>query len=525
MRPAALARSRRVLGAGSAAIPSRSRRRAATPRSSRTACCGSRRRACGWRTLWSATCSCRCSSTPCCRASRPMRADPVGGAVVAGGSTPSGLRPSIETTLHALLPHRFVVHTHSVRTIALAIRSDGEARSRRAAGGLRWAWVPYRKPGLPLTRAVAERIGGGAVEVLVLGNHGLVVGGGSVDEAAALLAEVERRLDAPAQPRPGPPAAGSGRAAASLGLRQPAHERIHALATDPTRLGWATAGSLYPDHVIFLGPAAAALDDGGDGTAALARGSKLLLVPGRGALLAGVTEASADELALCLALVLERVPSARRCAILPPRTRRSCSTGTPRSTARASPAPAAASSPRPRLAHSEPDHAASPRRHPDRRRRRLRPAEPRRRGGHARPLPGRPARACSSPTSPPMAAGSSRPWATGCWSSSPASSTRCAAPSTIQRAKAERERRRAGGPPAGLSHRHQSRRRDRRGRRHPGRRRQHRGPAGGLAEPGGIAISGTAYDQVEKRSSRSATRSSASSRSRTSTSRCGSIGC
>ena len=69
-------------------------------------------------------------------------ADPVT-AAVAGELNPSGLRPSIETTLHALLPHRIVVHTHSVRTIALAIRADAEALLAERLDGLRWLCLLY----------------------------------------------------------------------------------------------------------------------------------------------------------------------------------------------------------------------------------------------------------------------------------------------------------------------------------------------------------------------------------------------
>jgi rhamnose utilization protein RhaD (predicted bifunctional aldolase and dehydrogenase) len=226
-------------------------------------------------------------------------ADPVSGAVVAERN-PQGLRPSIETTLHALLPHPVVVHTHSVRAIALAVREDGEERVAERLGGLAWAWVPYRKPGLPLTRLVAERVAGRSVDVLVLGNHGLVVGGADVPEAEALLAEVERRLDAPAMPLP---AADPARLPVTPGLRPVRHGKVHGLAMDAGIRGRIARGSLYPDHVIFLGPAAAVLGD----AAAQARGSKLVLVPGAGALLTDDTTASADELALCLALVMERV--------------------------------------------------------------------------------------------------------------------------------------------------------------------------------------------------------------------------
>lgn len=227
-------------------------------------------------------------------------ADPVDAAVVAELNL-AGLRPSIETTLHALLPHRIVVHTHSVRTIALAIREDGEERVAERLAGLRWAWIPYCKPGLPLTRMVAAALAHDPADVLVLGNHGLVVGAESVAAARDLLAAVEHRLDAPTRRLP-PPAAPP---AVEQGHRLPRHASVHSLAIEPQRLDRACAGSLYPDHVIFLGPAART-------TGTAADPAKLLLRPGAGALLAEDTGASADELALCLALVLERVSEAAR---------------------------------------------------------------------------------------------------------------------------------------------------------------------------------------------------------------------
>jgi len=222
-------------------------------------------------------------------------ADPVTRAVVAE-LNPAGLRPSIETTLHALLPHRIVVHTHSVRTIALAIRADAESILAERLAGLAWAWVPYCKPGLPLTAAVAERLAVRPADLLVLGNHGLVVGADTVAAADALLREVEHRLDGPRErllALQAPPTL--------PGWRAPTRPLVHTLALDPLRIARACGGSLYPDHVIFLGPAA---------TASPAHGpTKLHLDPGVGARLAEGTGPSADELALCLALVLERVPA------------------------------------------------------------------------------------------------------------------------------------------------------------------------------------------------------------------------
>jgi len=210
---------------------------------------------------------------------------------------PGGLRPSIETSLHALMPHRFVIHTHSVRTIALAIRVDAEARFAELLKGLSWAWVPYVFPGLPLTRAIREAMDSRPADVVVMGNHGLVVAGDELDATEQLLAEVERRLDVPLLDLPG------AEAPARQGLRPVKHPAAHGLAMDTGLLGRATVGSYYPDHVIFLGPAAATPES-------RRAGQNLILLPGEGAYLPEDAPPAADELALCLALVLQRVPEA-----------------------------------------------------------------------------------------------------------------------------------------------------------------------------------------------------------------------
>src|SRR5947209_3956078 len=86
-------------------------------------------------------------------------------------------RASVETAMHATLPHRFVLHVHCVNTIAWAVRRDGPIQLRARLEGMRWQWVPYTASGLPLAcaieRALRERPG---ADVFVLGNHGLVIG-------------------------------------------------------------------------------------------------------------------------------------------------------------------------------------------------------------------------------------------------------------------------------------------------------------------------------------------------------------
>src|SRR5215510_3314883 len=78
------------------------------------------------------------------------------------------LRASIETSLHALMPHRIVLHVHSVNTIAWAVRSDAAQELAARLHGLAWHWLDYHHPGLPLAQAVSESTAQGPADVLIL---------------------------------------------------------------------------------------------------------------------------------------------------------------------------------------------------------------------------------------------------------------------------------------------------------------------------------------------------------------------
>ncbi len=87
---------------------------------------------------------------------------------------PSSPNPSVETLLHAFLPHRFVDHTHS--TAVLAIVDQGEDSKAMCARvfGTRMGYVPYIKPGFDLAKAAAEVFDADrSVEGLILDKHGI----------------------------------------------------------------------------------------------------------------------------------------------------------------------------------------------------------------------------------------------------------------------------------------------------------------------------------------------------------------
>ena len=107
----------------------------------------------------------------------------------------SGLRPSIETSLHALMPQRVVVHVHSINALSWGVRRDGKLAVAEKLKGLPWEWVDYVRPGLPLTQAVSAALAATPnATVLLLANHGLVVAADSTQAAIVLLNDIEHRL-------------------------------------------------------------------------------------------------------------------------------------------------------------------------------------------------------------------------------------------------------------------------------------------------------------------------------------------
>jgi rhamnose utilization protein RhaD (predicted bifunctional aldolase and dehydrogenase) len=227
---------------------------------------------------------------------------------------PRGLRPSIETTVHALMPQRVVLHVHCVDTISLAVQADGEAEVARRLDGIEWAYVPYFRPGLPLARGIAEKLRPD-VDVLILGNHGLVVAAETVAEAERLLQRVRSLLARPARTTAAPDLTALTVLAGDSGYRLPADVEAHAVALDPESRRMAEAGSLYPDHVIFLGQGSVVAGPGETAVGTVARldgPPAAILFPGVGVLMRGDANAGADAMQRCLADVTARIDIAAR---------------------------------------------------------------------------------------------------------------------------------------------------------------------------------------------------------------------
>ncbi|MDP4289857.1 MAG: class II aldolase/adducin family protein, partial [Bacteroidota bacterium] len=226
----------------------------------------------------------------------------------------NGLRPSIETSLHAVLPQKVVVHVHSINSLSWVVRKGGDKLVAERLKGLAWAWIDYIRPGLPLTRLIQTTIKGKPeTNVLLMANHGLVVAADTVDDVKTLLKEVEKRLL--------PPPLNSTliddeklkvlKKIIPEGCRLPVNTRVHLLGQNANILNLIKEGALYPDHVVFLGHTMTALEESEMQLVdeAVSNAPHCVLVKDLGVVLGSKCSLSEEAMLECFALLAPSLPA------------------------------------------------------------------------------------------------------------------------------------------------------------------------------------------------------------------------
>jgi HAD superfamily hydrolase (TIGR01549 family) len=167
----------------------------------------------------------------------------------------SELRPSIETLLHGLIPHRVVVHLHAIEILSYLVRDNFQASFQTIFDDtIHWRVVEYYKPGADLASAVSDALlQEPDINVIFLKNHGVVIGGENIAEVNHILNELTTVLFTKSRFI-------SGTSLPIMSLDEsiqyvPVQDsNVQKLAFNIelfNRLDsdWA----LYPDHVVFLG--------------------------------------------------------------------------------------------------------------------------------------------------------------------------------------------------------------------------------------------------------------------------------
>lgn len=287
----------------------------------------------------------------------------------------SAPNPSVETLLHAFLPHKFVDHTHATAILALTDQKNGDAICR-AVFGNRLALVPYVMPGFHLAKVVADAFEREPqAEGVLLGKHGLFTFGDTARQSYERMIEFvslgEECISAAPPFAPAPRAsiradlkvedyAPAARAAASIRLGDGRYQRMIAeyrtsrairRFVDAEALpSFGARGVVTPDHIIrtknkyLIAPPAGdpeafaarvvesadeyrenydryfSVNDArlGGGRRKLDPAPRVMLVPGLGLFAFGKTKADAIIAADIAEITLETVASAERIGAFDP---------------------------------------------------------------------------------------------------------------------------------------------------------------------------------------------------------------
>ena len=164
---------------------------------------------------------------------------------------PSDMKPSIETMLHAVMLQRIVVHLHLVNVVAWMVRKNCHIK-HLLKGDFAYTVVNYHKPGAELARAVHSKIKNcSEIDVVFLKNHGVIVGGDSIDTVSRIVKKLDDIFCQEPRPKVNIPS-----------TITPPNKKYHFIACQKIQQlvfdnelfqriskDWA----IYPDHIVFLG--------------------------------------------------------------------------------------------------------------------------------------------------------------------------------------------------------------------------------------------------------------------------------
>lgn len=104
-------------------------------------------------------------------------------------------KPSIETYMHAVIPHRIVVHLHSVDFLERLINKNSELTLKKLLSGYIVDFFEYIKPGGKLAKKIYNRkIEFKKINIILLQNHGFVVSSNNLKPISLFLKKILKKI-------------------------------------------------------------------------------------------------------------------------------------------------------------------------------------------------------------------------------------------------------------------------------------------------------------------------------------------
>ena len=221
----------------------------------------------------------------------------------------SNLKPSIETSLHALMPHTVVLHCHAIDVLALLIQKNPIRKISNLLKDINWTLISYVRPGLDLTKAVKLKTSKRKFEVILLQNHGIFVGAKNATEALKLMITVIKKCEAIPRNINEFNIKRIKKVANKISMKLPNFSIIQALAFDKLAFNYCARKNsiLYPDQAVFLGPNIIFFNNINDFKKVKKNNFKYVIIKNLGVFVSKKTDKNIDEMLRCHIEILLRV--------------------------------------------------------------------------------------------------------------------------------------------------------------------------------------------------------------------------
>ncbi len=221
------------------------------------------------------------------------------------------IRPSIETSMHAIMPHKCVLHVHCVNTLSWIVQENYVDKINLILRNENWSSVPYKKPGISLSREIKNIIEKKKVDVILLSNHGIVTGADNPEKAYEITKRISERLFQGELKENKVNINDFDNFLLSKKYKLPKHEYVHRIAFSMKHINMVTNGDLFPDQIVFLNHGIVLAENVFDMNNLIKlSNSKLpiILIPNKGVLVPQNFKEVNEDTLLGLSMIISRIP-------------------------------------------------------------------------------------------------------------------------------------------------------------------------------------------------------------------------
>ncbi len=227
------------------------------------------------------------------------------------------LRPSIETKLHELMPFNVVLHSHPIDIMAYTMLPFAQEKTDELLKDFNWGWIEYSKPGVILAKKVEFCLKEKNCNILILENHGLVVGASTPLKAEELHRKILEKFKLERRNFNAKVTSGLHKLNKQLTyISLPVNNIINSLAIDQWSLELARKNPHCPDHAVFCGLSPLILAGLDHDWAELSRNNQYIIVEKQGVILFGEKTTYLEIMLRAQAEVFLRIPKGKEVKLL-----------------------------------------------------------------------------------------------------------------------------------------------------------------------------------------------------------------